>query len=85
MKEVYIMKKNALYKIEIENNNGEVVESFNNLDDYNEFIGDLAVEAWDNKGEVSNGELFNFTTWYVIIDNDGDFRSLTSEQFKALA
>ena len=77
--------KKALYKIEIENkNNGEVVESFNNINDYNDFINDLAVEAWDNRGEVNSSELFNFMTWYVVVDNDGDFRSLTSEQFKAL-
>lgn len=79
------MTNKALYKIEIENNNGEVIESFNNLGEYNEFLSDLAVEAWDSRDEIDSDELFNFVTWYVVIDNNGDFRSLTSEQFKALA
>ena len=79
------MTNKALYKIEIENNNGEVIESFNNLGDYDDFLSDLAVEAWDSRDEINSNELFNFITWYVVIDNNGDFRSLTSEQFKALA
>ena len=79
------MTNKALYKIEIENNNGEVIESFNSLGDYEDFLSDLAVEAWDSRDEINSNELFNFTPWFVIIDNNGDFRSLTSEQFKALA
>ena len=79
------MNKNRLYKVEIENNNGKVIESFNSLGDYDDFLSDLAVEAWDSRDEINSNELFNFITWYVVIDNNGDFRSLTSEQFKALA
>ena len=79
------MNNNMLYRVEIENNNGEVIESFNNLGEYNDFLSDLSVEAWDSRDEIDSDELFNFVTWYVVIDNNGDFMSLTGEQFKAQA
>ena len=79
------MTNKALYKIEIENNNGEVIESFNNFGDYDDFLSDLAVEAWDSRDEVNSNELFNFVTWFVVMDETGNFKSLTPEQFKALA
>lgn len=79
------MTKKALYKIEIENSKGEVFESFNSLEDYHNYVSDLAVEAWDSRDELDSKELFDFMTWFIVIDNNGDFRSLTSEQFKAQA
>lgn len=78
------MKKSALYKIELEDNHGRVFEAFNNLEEYHSYMCDLAVEACDNQEETNNASLFNFITWFVVMDETGNFKSLTREQFKAL-
>ena len=78
------MKNKALYKIELEDNRGCVFEAFNNLEEYHSYMSDLAVEAYDNQGETDNANLFNFVTWFVVMDETGNFKSLTPEQFKVL-
>ena len=54
MKEVYIMKKNALYKIEIENNNGEVVECPGAHERVNNDFGEEPTK--DHPGAAVDGE-----------------------------
>ena len=78
------MAKN-IYCVELEDNEGHVFETFNNYQDYSEYVSDLAVEAYDSTSEISVTELFNFKTWVVVFDTNGDLRSLTLEQFKAQA
>lgn len=78
------MKKTALYKVELEDNHGRVFEAFNNLEEFHSYMSDLAVDAYDNQGETDNADLFNFVTWFVVMDETGNFKSLTLEQFKAL-
>ena len=78
------MKKTALYKVELEDNHGHVFDAFNNLEEYHSYMSDLAVEAYDSRAETGNADLFNFITWFIIIDETGNFKSLTPEQFKAL-
>lgn len=79
------MKKTALYKVELEDNHGRVFDAFNNLEDYHSFMSDLSVEAYDSREETNNANLFNFVTWFVVLDETGNFKSLTPDQFKELA
>ena len=72
-----------IYAIELENNNGNLLESFNTYEAYDEYVSDLAIEAYDSHDEINADELFNFKTWFVVFENNGDLRSLTPEQFKS--
>ena len=74
-----------IYRIELEDNEGRVFETFNTYQDYSEYVSDLVIESNDSIGEVSFSDLFNFKTWVVVFDNNGDLRSLTLEQFKVQA
>lgn len=73
-----------IYAIELEDNNGGLLESFDTYEEYEDYMSDLVVEAYDCGDEVSESELFAFKTWIVVLESNGDLRSLTPEQFKAL-
>lgn len=79
------MDINNIYCVELEDRNGRIFQKFNTYQEYAEYMADLVVESYDCGDEVSGGDLFNFKTWVVIFDNNGDLRSLTLEQFKAQA
>lgn len=73
-----------IYAIELEDNNGDLLESFDTYEEYDEYVSDLAVEAYDSRYEINEDNLFDFKTWIVVFDNNGDLHRLTPEQFKAL-
>lgn len=73
-----------IYAIELENNNGGLLETFNTYEAYDEYVSDLAVEAYDSRDEINAEDLFNFKTWIVVLEDNGDLRSLTPEQFKGV-
>lgn len=73
-----------IYCVELEDHDGRVFETFNTYEDYLGYVSDLAVEAYDSIYEISVTELFNFETWVVVFDNNGELRSLPLEKFKAL-
>ena len=79
------MNNKAIHSIELEDNNGRTFARFNTYQEYAEYMADLAVETYDCGGEVSEAGLFNFKTWIVVFDNNGELRSLTPKQFKAQA
>ena len=79
------MKTKDIYRIELEDNGGRTFTTFDSYEDYEDYMSDLAVEAWDSRDEVNTKELFNFNTWVIVFDTNGDLRSLTPKQFKAQA
>lgn len=78
------MDINNIYCVELEDRNGRIFEKFNTYRDYLEYVSDLTIESYDSIYEVGFSDLFNFKTWVVIFDNNGDLKSLPLEKFKAL-
>ena len=79
------MDNKAIYSIELEDTEGRTFARFNTYQEYAEYMADLVVEAYDCGDEISEADLFNFNTWIIVFDNNGELRSLTPEQFKAQA
>lgn len=75
------MDNKSIHSIELEDTEGHTFARFNTYQEYADYMYDLAVEAYDSISEVSEADLFNFKTWVVVFDNNGDLRSLTMEQF----
>ena len=68
----------GLHSIELEQN-GKVFATFRNETEYDEYLGDLAVDYRDGDFEIPE----KYNTWYCMISNEG-IASLTEEQYLSL-
>ena len=69
------MTDKKIHAIELEDENGNVFESFNNFAEYDEYLGDLAVDLNDEDCDVD----LNFETWYCYFI-DGEIKSFKEVQ-----
>lgn len=67
-----------LHSIELEHN-GNVFATFRNEDEYDEYLGDLAVDY--NDGDCDMPE--NYKVWYCVFEK-GEISSLSEKQFSDL-
>ena len=67
----------GLHSIELEQN-GKVFATFRNESEYDEYLGDLAVDYQDGDFEMPE----NYEVWYCVISNDG-MASITEEQYRS--
>lgn len=66
----------TLHSIELEQN-GDVFATFRNEREYDEYLGDMAVDYQDGDFEMTE----NYTVWYCVVI-DGEITSLTEEQYR---
>lgn len=66
----------TLHSIELEQN-GDVFATFRNEREYDEYLGDLAVDYQDGDFDIPE----KYTVWYCVL-NDGEITSLTEEQYR---
>lgn len=67
----------TLHSIELEQN-GDVFATFRNEQEYDEYLGDLAVDYYDEDEDFDIPG--NYTVWYCVMI-DGEITSLTKEQY----
>lgn len=70
------MTRNKLHSIELEHN-GIVFATFNTEEEYDEYLGNLAVDYRDEDSDVD----FNFETYYCVFDK-GDIISFSESEYK---
>ena len=68
----------GLHSIELEQK-GKVSATFRNETEYDEYLGDLAVDYQDGDFEMPA----KYKVWYCVSSNDG-MASLTEEQYRSL-
>lgn len=69
------MTAKKLHAIELEDEKGNVFESFNNFAEYDEYLGGLAVDLNDEDCQPD----LDFKTWYCYFV-DGEIKSFTEIQ-----
>ncbi|ADD71755.1 hypothetical protein LM1A4_032 [Leuconostoc phage 1-A4] len=69
------MTTKKIHAIELEDKKGNVFARFNNFAEYDEYLGDLALDLNDEDCDVD----LNFETWYCYFI-DGEIKSFIEAQ-----